>query len=508
MGLSCWIAHKSVWSPNYIATVFGDRTLTYGEFERWVAHLSGYLVRELDTSEGDRIAYLGRNSDLIPALFFACMRVGAIFVPLNSRMTGKQLGVMIANAEPHYLFAGPDFTEVANSCTKDSATKVIPFGAAQAGTERINLFDDVGQIELIECDPNRDQNIPALIAYTSGTTGTPKGAVFTQDAITFSAINSNNCWSMRASEHVLTFLPMFHVGGLMIQSLPAFHMGARVTIFEEFDAGEVLRCIEKERVTLMLCPPHFSRALFQHPAWATTTLDSLRGVVIGSTFVPPEVMQTWIDRGVPTQHNYGMTEVSHILGTPYSEHKRKAHTAGLGMLYSQARIMDENMNRLPPGEVGEIMLRGRSIFSGYWRNPEADRDSFKDGWFRTGDIAYTDDEGYFHIVDRKKSIVIVGSSNVYPSDLEKVLEECPEVAEAAVVGCPDPETGEAIVACIQPRDRHWCDEAMVRSLFKGRLAPYQHPKHVLFMQELPRTSLGKVERVALAETVSERLGLA
>ncbi len=373
--------------------------------------------------------------------------------------------------------------------------------------DRVDLFEVIGRTEPIGCNPNRDQNIPALIAYTSGTTGTPKGAVFTQDAITFSAINSNNCWSMRASDHVLTFLPMFHVGGLMIQSLPAFHMGGRVTIFEQFDAGEVLRCIEKERVTLMLCPPHFSRALFKHPDWAATDLSSLRSVVIGSTFVPPEVMQTWIDRGVPTQHNYGMTEVSHILGTPYSEHKRKAQTAGLGMLYSQARVMDENMNRLPPGEVGEIMLRGRSIFSGYWRNPEADRDAFRDGWFRTGDIAYTDDEGYFHIVDRKKNIVIVGSSNVYPFDLEKVLEECPHIAEAAVVGCPDPETGEALVACIQTRDSNWRDEAAVRSLFNGSLAPYQHPKYVLFMQELPRTSLGKVERAALIQKVREQLGL-
>ncbi len=163
-------------------------------------------------------------------------------------------------------------------------------------------------------------------------------------------------------------------------------------------------------------------------------------------------MQPWFDRGVPTQQNYGLTEGVPILASPWEHARRKSRSAGTSVLYTQARVMNARLERVPPGEPGEIMLRGRSLFSGYWRNSKATDAAFVDGWFRTGDVGYTDDEGYFYIVDRIKNIVIVGSSNVYPADLESVLDESPAVFEAAVVGCPDAETGEALVACVKLRE--------------------------------------------------------
>ncbi|MGZ7087396.1 MAG: class I adenylate-forming enzyme family protein, partial [Ilumatobacteraceae bacterium] len=357
----------------------------------------------------------------------------------------------------------------------------------------------------IACNPNRDQNIPVLIAYTSGTTGTPRGAVFTQDALTFTAINSNNAWNMRGRDNVLTYLPMFHVGGLLIHTLPALHIGACVTIHEEFDPTSVLAEIGTNGVSLILAPPTFSKALTSHPDWASTDLTGLRCVGIGSTFVPPEVMQPWFDRRVPTQQNYGLTEGVPILASPWEHARRKSRSAGTSMLYTQARVMDDRLNRVAPGMNGEIMLRGRSLFSGYWNNPEATEAAFVDGWFRTGDVGYADEEGYFYIVDRIKNIVIVGSSNVYPADLEKVLDDCPEIAESAVVGCPDPDTGEALVACVKPRELGGLSEQEVRSLFVGRLAEYQHPKHVLFLDAFPRTSLGKVQKAELSRLVRDML---
>jgi len=486
---------------------FGGANFSYVELEQRVAGLTGFLATSNGIVEGDRVAYLGGNSPAIIELFFACARLGAVFVPLNSRLTAPQLGLMLDNADPKLLVVGPGFVSLGEQCIRHS-------GGVKMEVLADPRSPDSGQLDIaslaatsdgISCNPNRDQNIPVLIAYTSGTTGTPKGAVYTQDAITFSALNSNNVWNMRASDRVLTYLPMFHVGGLLVQTVPAFHAGASVIIHESFDAPAVLRTIEREAVTLALAPPQIATVLMSHPEWHTTDLGSLRCVGIGSNYVPPEIMEAWLSRNIPTQQNYGLTECVPVLASPWEERYRKANSLGIGMLYAQARVMDEHLDRKLPGEPGEIMVRGRSLFSGYWRNPEATQEAFIDGWFRTGDIAYTDEDGYFYMVERIKNIVIVGSSNVYPADLERVLDSCPAIAESAVVGCPDPETGEALVACVLLKEGQDLDEDGVRALFVDKLAPYQHPKHVLFMQAFPRTSLGKIQKSELKRQLRDML---
>jgi fatty-acyl-CoA synthase len=420
-------------------------------------------------------------------------------------MTVPQLRLMLDNADPRCIFAGPDHHAAAEECWQGrEVDRLVRLGRTEA--DGLTVDGLIGEVNPLPCDPNRDQMVPILIAYTSGTTGTPKGAVHTQDSLTFSAINSNQVWNMGSRDKVLTFLPMFHVGGLLIFTLPAIHVGATVTIQRTFEPGAVLDEIDAG-ATLILAPPTHSRAIFAHPKFASTDLSSIRCVGIGSTFVPPEVFDTWAARGVPTQQNYGLTEGVPILATPFEHSVRKSRSAGTSVLYTQARVFDEAMNRMPPGEPGEIMLRGRSLFSGYWRNPEATDAAFRDGWFMTGDIAYTDNDHYFHIVDRKKNIVIVGSSNVYPADLEKILDECEPIAEGAVVGVPDPQTGEALVACIRLEDGASMDAAAVLRLFENRLAPYQHPKHVVFLDEFPHTALGKIQKAELAHAMRSRLAV-
>jgi len=506
MGISCWIAHKAVWSPDSVAVTDHDVPISYAAFEPRIAHLAGYLADELRVAEGERVAYLGGNRVEVLELLFACARLGAIFVPLNARMTAVQLAVMLDNADPVLLVHAGDFAELARASTTEMpSVALVQLADPVTGAGGLDTAKLVESSRRVGCNPNRDQRIPGLILYTSGTTGTPKGAVFTQDALTFTAINSNNVWNMGARDHVLTFLPMFHAGGLLIHTLPAMHIGAQVTILGRPEPGEILRRIGRDRATLILAPPLFSQQIIAHPDWAETDLSELRCVGIGSTFVPPEVMKAWLDRDVPTQQNYGLTEGVPILAVPWAQHKRKSDTAGTSVLYTQARVFDENLQRVPIGEPGEIMLRGRSLFSGYWRNDAATEAAFVDGWFRTGDIAWVDDEGYFHIVDRKKNIVIVGSSNVYPADLEKIMTECPQISEGAVVGVPDGEIGEALAVCVIRKGA--INEAEVRALFHGRLAAYQQPQHVLFFDEMPRTSLGKVQKVRLAEDARAALGV-
>lgn len=501
MGISSWVAHKAVWSPTRDAIRYQGRAITYADFERRVSSVAGYLRYELGVVEGDRVGYLGGNNPAILDLFFACARLGAIFVPLNSRLETPQLAAMVASADPSCLIAGPGFAESATEAWGDRRPDRV-IALAEDHTEGLSINSLVGSADPVACDPVRPQDIPVLIAYTSGTTGVPKGAVHTQDSLTFTAINSTTIHNMRDRDNVLTFLPMFHVGGLLIFTLPAIHAGATVTIQEAFDANAVLDEIENNNVSLMLAPPQLSRELTANARFSDADLTSLRCVAIGSTHVPPEVIGAWHERGVPTQQNYGLTEGVPILSSPWEHAERKSDTAGTAVLYTEARVVDDNRQPVPVGQRGEIMIRGRSLFSEYWRNPEATTAAFHDGWFATGDVAFVDDDGYFHIVDRKKNIVIVGSSNVYPADLERILDEHPAILESAVVGVPSTETGEALAACVRLAAGRDMTEAAVRALFDGQLAPYQHPRHLLFMDDFPRTALGKVQKGRLAEAVA------
>ncbi len=506
MGISCWIAHKAVWTPEKASVRTPTRELSYRDFEDRVAHLAGYLVDSQNIREGDRVGFLGSNSPELLDLLFACARIGAIFVPFNSRMTGEQIAILMANCEPSCIFVDPEFSH-----TIETTTKIIKdTNVIYITEEEVENFDSI-QVEslvntsrAIACNPSRDQDIPVMIVYTSGTTGIPKGVVYTQQALTFSAVNSNLSYNMRARDEVLTFLPMFHVGGLLIHTLPAFHVGATVTIHNGFDAGHVLKAIEEHGISLILPAEPMSRALTSHPDWNDTDLSSIRCVGIGGAAVPRETMQPWFDLDIPTMQQYGLTETAPpTLASPWESHQRKSHTVGTSVLYCQARVVNENMERLPAGEVGEIVVRGNMLFKEYWRNPEATRDAFKDGWFRTGDLALVDEDGYFQIVDRIKNIIIVGTSNVYPSDLEEIMLECEAIEECAVVGRPDPETGEAIVACVVLKDGSTMTEAEVKNLFAGRLADYQHPKYVVFMDEFPKTSLGKIQKSVVKKSVEK-----
>lgn len=508
LGISCWTAHKAIWSPSYVAIRFRDRDITYKSLEDQVAAFSGYLRDRKGIKGGDRVAFLGTNSPAILVILFACARVGAIFVPLNSRLTPPQLTAMLGNCDPKVLFYHADFADVARDCGEafpDMTLQHLQEDEDPRQDQAIVLSDLIETETRVSCDPNRDQNIPVLIAYTSGTTGTPKGAVHTQDALTFSSINGNTANNMRARDNILTFLPMFHAGGLLIHSLPAIHIGAKITILEAVDAAAILMEIEQNKVTLLQAPPTISKMITSHPNWHETDLSSLRGVGIGSTHVPAEVMQPWLDRDLPAHQDYGLTEGAQILAVPWAEHRERTSSAGTSMLYTQARVVDDALEPLPPGKVGEIVLRGRSIFSGYWRNDEATDTAFADGWFRTGDMAYRDQEGYFYVVDRKKNIVIVGSSNVYPADVERVLVEIPDVVEAAVIGVPDPETGEALAACLRVTGSGELNAEAIRAHCATQLAQYQLPKHMLRFDDFPRTSLGKVLKADLKKIAIERI---
>jgi fatty-acyl-CoA synthase len=341
-----------------------------------------------------------------------------------------------------------------------------------------------------------------LILFTSGTTGRPKGATFTHQNLAFGALNALTAFGLTAADEILTAVPMFHAGGLLIHTAPGLCAGATITIDRQFEPGQLLEEIQRQRITLLACTPAMTFQLAAHPAWTGADLSSLRCVATGSTVVAEGAIEPWQRKGASIVQVWGMTEACVIVTTmPPGSPPKTAFTAGKPVISQQIRIVDRSGSDVAIGEPGEIWIRGPSVMQGYWENEQATREAFHDGWLRSGDLGLLDEDGYLHIVDRLKDIIIVGASNVYPSDLEAVLDGCPDIREAAVVGKPDAELGEVPVACVVRTPGRPITSQQVIGLFEHRLASYKHPRDVIFLDALPRNATGKVDRRRLRDIV-------
>jgi fatty-acyl-CoA synthase len=508
LDISDWIAHWGSVTPEKAALRFEGRSVSYAELEGDVARVAAGL-RASGVSVGDRVAYLGPNCPELLELLFACARLGAIFVPLNARMPAAELGVFLQLTRPAVVVADESLRYVAqDSAGEHGWDRVRTFRAGSGLEASASAFGQTAAPAPININPGAEVGASVLVAFTSGTTGRPKGAAFTNENMVANALNAITAFGMSATDEILTAVPMFHSGGLFIHTTPALCSGATVTIHRDFDAGRLLQDVARYRVSLLACVPAMTYALISHPAWDRADLASLRWVVTGSTVVPARAIEPWQRKGVPITQGYGCTETSPIVTTrPPSSPEEAAATAGKPGLYQRVRVVDGSGADLPAGEPGEVWIRGPAVMQDYWENPAATQEAFCDGWFRSGDIGHWDEAGYLHIVDRIKDIIIVGSSNVYPSDLEAVLGDCADIREAAVVGAPDEELGEVPVACIVTAPDASVTREEVLALFEGRIATYKHPRDVVFLDALPRHATGKLDRTALRKLAARTFGL-
>ena len=422
-------------------------------------------------ARGDRVAYLGYNEPRMLVLLFALARAGAILVPLNWRLTAAEHRAILADCAPRYLVAEKEF-------------------AAHAGTLGVPLQPPAAAAPCAVDGADADD---VLIVYTSGTTGRPKGAVLTQSALMWNALNGIHAHDLGQADHVLTALPMFHVGGLNNQTLPALLAGATVTLHRRFDPALWLADVAARRPTVSLLVPATIQAVISNPAWAGTDLSSLKMLNAGSMVVPDSLIRAFHARGVPVGQIYGCTETAPIATVLLKEDaERKLGSAGKPAPHCEVRLVE-----------GEVQVRGPNVMRGYWNDPKATEGAFAPGgWFRTGDLGRLDEEGFLWIMGRSRDVIISGGENVYPAELENVLADCPAIAEAAVVGVADPKWGEAACACIVRRDS--LDEAAVLALFRERLAKFKHPRRVVFLDALPRNAMGKVLKVELKRLLENR----
>jgi fatty-acyl-CoA synthase len=507
MDISRWVAHRADWSPDKVAVHGEAAAITYAQMEGRVARRAGALRDGLGVRAGDRVAHLGLNSPDLLDLLFACARIGAMLVPLNWRLAPVEHAAMLADAQPAALLAETEFQAAIDPVLAGRpATRAVRWRGSAAGAARAAWIDDAALLDAAAPVPpgsGGDLASPVLLVYTSGTTGRAKGALLTQEALFYNAVNSIAAVDMTSADHVLTVLPMFHVGGLNIQTTPAVHAGATVTIARRFDAGRTLECIAAGRPTLFLAVPTVAQAVAGHPRFAETDLSCLRCMTTGSSVVPEAVIRSWLDRGVPVTQVYGLTESAPTaIALPLADAFRKPGSCGKPVPHCEARIVDVAGRDVPRGERGEIWLRGPNLVAGYWGDPAATADAYTDGWFHTGDIGHQDSEGYFYVDDRKTDVVISGGENVYPAELERVLAECPDIAEAAVVSRPDPRWGEVPVACVVARPGARLTRDGVLALFRDRLARFKHPRDVVFLDALPRTALGKVQKFELRQRLA------
>ncbi len=494
MDISHWISHWADWHGEKVAVHFGGRDISYGEMDARVRRLAAMLQSQLGVGKGERVAHLGYNSPELLELLFACARLGAMLVPLNWRLAPPEHAWILRDCEPKAVLAEADFFDHLNGI--DSGLPLVAYGAApDAHWQSYETLLDATEMT---ATGGGGINDPLTIVYTSGTTGRPKGTLLSQEAIFYNAVNAIAAQDITSDDHILTVLPMFHVGGMNIHTTPAIHAGATVTIQARFDPAATLAALTERQPTMFLTVPAMAMTLAGHPDWAAADLSSLRFVALGSSAVPETILRAFLDRGIAATQVYGLTESAPVaVCLPIADAWSKIGSCGKPALHTQVRIVDDNGDDVAPGAGGEIVLRGRNLFREYWRNDAGTAEAYEGGWFHTGDIGHQDDDGYYYVDERKKDVVISGGENIYPAELENILAECPDLAEAAVVGRSDPRWGEIPVACVVRRVDADIQGGDVLALFEGRLARYKHPREVIFMDALPRNAMGKVEKFTL-----------
>ncbi len=497
--LGSWIARRAAISPDRPAITFGDDTLTYGQFAERVDRLASAL-RAGGVGVGDRVGYLGPNHPDFLTTLIACARAGAVFVPLNFRLTGAELSYIIGDAGIGTLVVDASLTGEVDSVRDElSVTRwiaVTPADGWESLEDVITASEPISEPTFAGPDDN------AVIMYTSGTTGRPKGAMLTHGNLFWNNVNALLCLDVASSDRTLVCAPLFHIGGLNVTTLVTLQKGGQIVLMPAFDPTAALKLIELHRITTMFGVPAMFLFMSQVPDFETADLSSIRFLVCGGAPVPEPLMRRYGERGITFAQGYGLTETAPLaLVMATDETERKVGAAGNKVLpLSDVRLVDASNNEVAVGEPGEICVRGPQVMAGYWRNEEATKAVIDDGsWFHTGDIGRVDEDGYVYVVDRVKDMVITGGENVYPAEVESVLYSHPSVAEVAVLGTPDEKWGEAVTAIVAlaPEMDLTLDE--LREFARDQLAGYKLPLRLEFIDALPRNPSGKVLKFELRD---------
>ena len=497
-----WIAHFGRRTPDKIAAIdlASARHLSYAEFDARISRLGSHLRDQLAVKRGDRVAVLALNSTDTLEVQFACFRIGAVFLPLNNRLTVPELQFIVGDAAPVVMIHDTDLAEVALAvaklCNVGSALQYGPDGSYEAAIAGSKPLDAPESVTLDDI---------STIMYTSGTTGQPKGAIITHGMTFWNCVNLGGPAFISPSTVLLTVLPLFHTGGLNCYTNPVLHSGGTVLIMRAFDPGAALQLISDASygINQFFGVPSIYQFMAQHTAFAAADFSRLMIGGVGGAPMPVPLLKVWEERGVALQQGYGMTETSPaVLTLDKEDAVRKAGSSGKPVLHTEVRIVRPDGTDAGVDELGELWVRGPNVTPGYWNRPDANRSSFTDGWLHTGDATRVDAEGFYYIVDRWKDMYISGGENVYPAEVENVLHQIPAIAEAAVIGIPNEQWGEIGMAIVAVRPGHTLAAEEIHAHCAANLARFKCPRLIEFVEALPRNATGKIHKPTLRKNFS------
>lgn len=471
-------------NPDKPAIVLDDVVVPFGVLAAAAARLAGWL-QELGVQPGDRVAVTLPNIPQMPIIYYGILWAGGVVVPMNPLYKSREFAFVLRDAEAKVFFAWDGVDEEASK------------GAAEAGVEYVPVSATGFVPELMTHEPgvfvDRAPEDTAVVLYTSGTTGSPKGAELTHANMSRNAEISVDLVGATPDDMIFGGLPLFHSFGQTVGMNAGILAGATMTLIPRFEPTKALEILQRDKVTIMLGVPTMYIALLQHPDKANYDLSSLRVCASGGASLPVEVLKGFEQAfGAMILEGYGLSETSPVASFNHADRGRKPGSIGEPVEGVEFRLIDNEWNDVADGEIGEIAIKGHNVMKGYLGNPEATAWAIHDGWFRSGDLARRDEDGFYFIVDRAKDMIIRGGYNVYPREIEEVLYEHPAVATAAVVGIPHPELGEEVAAAVTLKPDTSVTEEDLRDFVKERVAAFKYPRVIWLTTELPMGPTGKI----------------
>ncbi|GHB18919.1 long-chain-fatty-acid--CoA ligase [Streptomyces viridiviolaceus] len=484
--LATFLVDSAAAQGDRIAVRHDDSTLTYAELDDASARAAA-LLRDCGVRPGDRVALTMPNVPLFPVVYYGVLRAGGVVVPMNPLLKAREVAFTLRDCGARMALVFPLFADEVAKAAAETGTECLV-------TEPLAFDDMLRAHEPMPGIADRTDDDPALVLYTSGTTGMPKGAALShRNLATNTATAAETLLRVGPDDVLFGGLPLFHAFGQTCALNTAVAAGATLTLLPRFEPQRALEIMARDGVTVFLGVPTMYAALLHAELPKGFDAHRLRLAVSGGASLPVEVLHGFERRfGAPVLEGYGLSETSPVAAFNHPDRPRKAGSIGQPIRGVEMKLVAEDGGAVPPGEVGEIAIRGENVMSGYWNRPEATAEAIRDGWFHSGDLARVDEDGFYFIVDRKKDLIIRGGYNVYPREVEEVLYEHPAVAEAAVVGVPHPAHGEEIAAVITLRPGARATAEEIRDHVKDRVAAYKYPRIVTFTAELPKGPTGKI----------------
>ena len=491
-----WLKKWADYIPNKAAVTNLDtgEIFSYLEMHRYANRIVNLLGDQI--KEGDRIAVLAEQSAFLIALFSACQRLGAILVPINYRLSTPEIHALLKDCSPQLLIYSEHFEE--------KIAMMMDFYKSFNQIEFIDQVKEQSHLEIIKTNPINER-IPIFLFYTSGTTQKPKGVLYTNKMLFWNSLNTTMQLELTSKDRTLNVLPPYHTSGWNIFLTPLLHNGGHISILKKFDAHQVLQFLEKEKATVFICLPTLLQMISKETNFKTSNLSALRYIITGGEFISKDSIEFWIKtKNVFIRPGYGLTEAGPSITSLHQDVVlEKSESIGKANFYVDLAIKNKQGLSLAENEVGELCIKGDVVTPGYWNNSIETKDKLKDGWLFTGDLAYRDNEGFYYLMGRIDDMYISGGENIFPQEIEKVLNQHPAVTKSFVLSVPDEIWGSKGVAFIVAE--HHLEDREIKDYLKDKLAKFKHPKDYLFIGEFPLTSVGKISRKDLYRIYQNQL---